>query len=80
MGRTEEMNILRKVFGDYPHCRTVTTRQYALSKSVQERMIELSKIIRESSLNRLPGETIPVVFVGTKRHYRGGRIILGSWM
>ena len=66
MGRTEEMNILRKVFGDYPHCRTVTTRQYVLSKSVQERMIELSKIIRESSLNRLPGETIPVVFVGTK--------------
>ena len=66
MGRTEEMNVLTKVFGKYAHCKSVTTRQYALSKSVQERMIELSRIIKENSLNRLPGTTIPAVFVGSK--------------
>lgn len=65
-GRIEEAKILSREFDREPHCIHMEIRKHELSKSIQERMIELSKMIKNNHLIRLPGYVIDVVFVGRR--------------
>lgn len=66
MGRNEESIILQKIFDDYPHCLKMSTQPYLLKQSLQERMIQLSKLIKDNQLTKLPQQVLKVVFLGKK--------------
>lgn len=66
-GRQEEAEILKTVFGSYPHCLALQTRDFELQQSLQERMISLSRLMKERNLSRLPQRIVSVLFTGTRK-------------
>ena len=66
-GRQEEADILRIIFRKYPHCLALETRKFELQKPLQERMIDLSRLMKEKNLPRLPQKMIRAVFTGEKK-------------
>ncbi len=67
-GRQEEAEILRTIFSRYPHCLALETRDFELQKPLQERMIALSRLMKEKNLPRLPQRIISAVFAGSKKN------------
>ena len=65
-GRPEEAEILKIIFGSYPHCLALETRDFELQKPLQERMIALSRLMKEKNLPLLPRRIISTVFTGRK--------------
>ena len=66
-GRQEEAEILKTIFRTYPHCLALETQSFQLQKPLQERMIALSRLMKENNLPRLPQRVISAVFTGTKK-------------
>ncbi len=66
-GRQEEAEILRTIFSSFSHCLALETRDFELQKPLQERMIALSRLMKEKNLPRLPQRIISAVFTGTKK-------------
>lgn len=66
-GRQEEAEILRNIFRQYPHCLALEIRDFELQKPLQERMIALSRLMKEKNLPRLPQRVISAAFTGKKK-------------
>lgn len=65
-GRQEEAGILKKIMEDYPHCIHMEIKLFELRQTIQERMIGLSRLIREKNLVCLPPVNIEAVFMGSR--------------
>ncbi|WP_270401493.1 Ig-like domain-containing protein [Blautia wexlerae] len=66
-GRPEEAKILRNIFGAYPHCTGFAVKNFVLFDGLKERMIALSRLMKEKQLSYLPERVIPVIFTGEKK-------------
>ena len=66
-GRDEEAEILRSMAAGLPFCLSVETRSFGVLVSLQERMIALSRFMKESGIPALPPIRIQAVFVGSPK-------------
>ena len=66
-GRDEEAEILRSMAAGLPFCLSVETRSFGVPASLQERMIALSRFMKESGIPALPPIRIQAVFVGSPK-------------
>ena len=65
--RKEEALILSLQAKQYPHCIRFTAFQPPINSSLQERILGLSRLIKENRLYDLPRANIKAVFVGRDR-------------
>lgn len=66
-GRDEEAEVLRALASGFSFCLSFETRSFGVSVSLQERMIALSRFMKESSIPALPPVRIQAVFVGSPK-------------
>lgn len=65
-GRQEEAVILKQIMNQYSNCLHMEVHQFELKASIQERMIGLSRLMKEENLIRLPAIKIRAAFIGRK--------------
>lgn len=64
IGRSEEAEILQRNVEQHQHCQQLIYQGFQCNSSLQERMIALSKILKEGKTPRLPPIQRTIVFCG----------------
>ncbi len=66
VGRTEEAEIMSKLAKDYPHCKSFEARKPLIDTPVKDRMIGLSKLIKENTFQAPPTIKMNAFFLSNK--------------